>query len=384
MIPHSRPTIDGKDIEAVAEVIRSGQISQGPMVEEFEKAMSSYVGVKGAVALSSGTSAIHLSLLCLGIREGDEVIIPSYTCSAILNAVMAAGATPRLADIENGTYNIDPNFVESYLRTKRNSAKVKAIILVHAFGQPADIETFLDISKKYNIPVIEDSAQALGATYKERRVGSYGLISILSFYATKVITTGEGGMLLSDMDDILEKARDMREYDKKEDFKLRYNYKMTDMAAALGLSQLKKLPSFLKKREEIALSYNESLKGLFRIASGVGKGERIYYRYIIELPSPQSSPLGESNPPMPPFTKGGVGGLESKKIDRLIYLMEKDGITCRRPIFKPIHHYTGEKGFPNTQLVWERSISIPIYPGLTSEEVQVVTNSLRRLEEMVG
>jgi len=259
MIPHSRPTINKRDIEAVSEVIRSGKLSQGQKVEEFEKSLASYIGVKGAVALSSGTAALHLSLLCLGIREGDEVIIPSYTCSALLNAVMITGAVPRFADIERDTYNIDPDIVENYLRKKKKT-RAKAIILVHSFGEPADIDSFLDISKRYGIQIIEDSAQALGATYKGRKVSSYGLISVLSFYATKVITTGEGGMLLSNSSDIINRAKDIREYDKKERFKLRYNYKMTDMAAALGLSQLKKLPSFIKRRKGIAHTYDSVLK----------------------------------------------------------------------------------------------------------------------------
>lgn len=352
MIPHSKPTINEEDIEAVAGIMRSGYIAQGRKVEEFEREMASYIGVNGAVALSSGTVSLHLSLLSLGIKEGDEVIIPSYTCSAILNAVMATGAKPRLVDIEKGTYNMDPDIVGNYLK-KRKVKKPRAIILVHSFGQPADIEAFLNISDEYGIPLIEDSAQALGATFKGKRVGSFGLISILSFYATKVITTGEGGMLLSDSRDILEKARDMREYDKKEYFKIRYNYKMTDMAAALGLSQLRRLPSFLKRRAVIADAYNSALKrNEGRRARDEG---RIYYRYV----------------------------LESSHLNRLIGLMEREGISCRRPIFKPLHHYTGERGFSNSDDAWERSISIPIYPALTPEEIQKITDSLIGFREML-
>lgn len=353
MIPHSRPTIDKKDIESVAEVIRTGQIAEGPGVEKFEKAVATYIGVKGAVALSSGTAALHLSLLCLGIKEGDEVIMPSYTCSALLNAVSYIGARPRLVDIEGETYNMDPYIVEDYLRKSKRS-KNRAIILVHSFGQPADIEAFLDISKRYDIPIIEDSAQALGAFYKGRKVGNYGLVSILSFYATKVITTGEGGMILSNSQDIINKARDIREYDKKDYFELRYNYKMTDMAAALGLSQLRRLPSFLKRRKEIANSYNTSLRKTKLTKRGEDEG--IYFRYIFE----------------------------SAHADRLINLMGEDGISCRRPVFKPLHYYTGDKGYPNTQRAWERSVSIPIYPGLTDKEVTKISDSLKRYIGLIG
>ncbi len=352
MIHHSRPTVDDKDIGAVSEILRSGNIAQGSEVEKFEKALASCIGVKGAVALSSGTAALHLSLLCLGIKEGDEVIIPSYTCSALLNSVMATGAVPRFADIERETYNIDPYIVEDYLR-KRRKSRVRAIIVVHSFGQPADIDAFLYISDKYNIPVIEDSAQALGAAYKGRMVGSYGLVSILSFYATKVITTGEGGMIISDSSDIIKKAKDLREYDEKESFKLRYNYKMTDMAAALGLSQLRRLPVFIERRRGIAKTYNAVLK---RTGSQLkGNGDGIYFRYI----------------------------LETDYLSRLIKLMEKDGISCRRPVFKPLHYYTGEKEYHNTQLAWERSISIPIYPGLTGKEIGRISDSLKRHKELI-
>lgn len=352
MIPHSRPALDEDDVKAVEEVIRSGNIAQGAGVAEFEKAMSSYIGVKGAVALNSGTSALHLSLLGLGVKEGDEVLIPSYACSAILNAVYYTGAKPKLVDIQRKTYNMDPDIVEDYLKRKRDRMKYKALILVHTFGQPADLEAFRKISDKFGIAIIEDSAQALGAAFNGKKVGSFGHVSILSFYATKVITTGEGGMLLSDLKGILEKARDFREYDKKENFRLRYNYKMTDMAAAMGLSQLKKLPSFISRREEIASDYNNALKRDF--GRKKGRAGRIYYRYI----------------------------LESKNADKLIGLMEKDGISCKKPVFKPINYYTGEKGFPNSRSVWERSISIPVYPGLSSEEIRKITDSLKKFSEM--
>ncbi len=156
-------------------------------------------------------------------------------------------------------------------------------------------------------------------------------------------------MLLSGMDDFLEKARDLRDYDKKEVFQLRYNYKMTDIEAALGLSQFKKLPSFLKRREEIAMAYNRAL------GKSHEKEGRIYYRYILGSPH----------------------------VERLIGLMEKDGISCRRPVFKPLHHYTGENGFPQTERAWERSISIPIYPSLTDKEVQRITDSLVRFKELI-
>lgn len=359
MIPHSRPTIDKKEEEAVTEVLKTGYIAEGLKVEEFESVMASYIGVKEAAALSSGTAALHLSLLSLGIKKEDEVIIPNYTCLALLNAVYYVGAKPRLVDIDRKTYNIDPNIVDDYLKKKGKKTKTKAIILVHTFGQPVDIEAFLDISKRYNIPIIEDAAQALGATFRGKRVCSFGDISVISFYATKVITTGEGGMILSNRKDLIEKVRDMREYDKKDIFRLRYNYKMTDMAAAMGLSQLKKLPSFIKIRERIAMLYDSALKRDGRRQTTDNRHlKRIFYRYVLETRHP----------------------------DRLIRLMEKEGISCRRPIFRPLHHFVGlgigARGFPNSELAWERAVSIPIYPSLTTEEIQKIVNSLAKFKEM--
>lgn len=352
MIPHSRPTLDELDVEAVAEVIRSGNIAQGKRVEKFESIMGSYIGVGGAVALNSGTAALHLSLLCLGVKEGDEILIPSYACSAILNVVYYTGAKPRLVDIDKITYNMDPDMVEGYLKRDKEK-RIKAIILVHTFGQPADIGAFRELSDKYNIAIIEDSAQALGATFKGKKVGSFGLISVLSFYATKVISTGEGGMILSDSKEIIKKAKDLREYDKKDLFRIRYNYKLTDMAASMGISQMKRLTSFLKRREEIASEYNNALEREVRKGKA-GEG-RIYYRYV----------------------------LESKNADEFIKLMKKDGICCKRPVFMPIHNYTGERGFHNSQSAWERAISIPIYPSLTDEEVQRISDSLLRSRGMI-
>src|SRR5579883_2046260 len=184
---------------------------------------------------------------------GDEVLMPSYTCVAVTNAVRYVGATPALADIDPHTYNLDAGDAR-----RRLTAATRAVIVPHMFGLPADMDPLTE----WGIPVIEDCAQTLGATYRGRRVGGFGTVSICSFYATKLLTTGEGGMLLSDSDTLVRRARDLRDYDDRADATLRYNYKMTDFQAALGVSQLGRLPQFLARREALAARYEAALRGL--------------------------------------------------------------------------------------------------------------------------
>ena len=250
-IPHSRPTLDEADLQAVTEVLRSGFIAQGTRVAAFEEGMAGTVGVTGGVAVSSGTAALHLALLAFGVGEGDEVLLPTYACSALLHAVRAVRAVPRFVDSDPSSFNMDPAAAK-----KARSPLARVVIVVHSFGVPAE----LDPLRELGLPVIEASAQALGACYRGRRVGSIGEAAVLSFYATKLMTTGEGGMLLSNDERILSAARDLREYDQKDDDRPRFNYKMTDFQAALGLAQLAQLPRFLDRRQAIAARYSARLR----------------------------------------------------------------------------------------------------------------------------
>jgi dTDP-4-amino-4,6-dideoxygalactose transaminase len=349
MIPHSKPTLNKEEALAVVDVINSGYISQGKVVERFESDMARYIGIKGGVAVNSGTAAIHLSLISLGIKEGDDVAIPSYVCPALLNAINYVGANPLLIDINPDSYNISPDDLK-----KKLTKKTRAVIVPHIFGLPANIKDILSIG----IPVIEDCAQSVGASYKERRVGSFADCAVFSFYATKVMTTGEGGMVVSNSNKILGKVRDLREYDHKADYIIRYNYKMTDIQAAIGISQLKKLNSFISNRKSIARLYTKRFSNLgIAIPKVYPESEHIYFRYVIK-----------KNPPLPPFTKGGMkGGLEED-----LKFFEANGVKCMRPVFKPIHRYLGLRGFPETDRVWNELISIPIYPSLSDDEVKKI------------
>jgi perosamine synthetase len=317
-------------------------IAQGRKVAEFEKMFAEYAGVKGAVAVNSGTSALHLSLIALGIKNGDEVIIPSYVCTALLNAINYVGARAVLADIDRESFNISLLDVRN-----RITDKTRAIIVPHMFGTPC---SEIDAFRRLGIPVIEDCAQSLGARITGRHTGTIGDIGIFSFYATKVITTAEGGMVISRSEELIDKIRDLRDYDNKEKYRVRFNYKMTDINAALGVEQLKKLPGFIEKRNVIAGAYEEAFRDL---PVGTSKPapdvDKVWFRYVLSL----------------------------ENATELISFLNKEGIGAVRPIFKPLHRFFNLMGdYPVTENAWETSVSIPIYPSLSSVEVEKIINTI--------
>lgn len=343
MITHSKPTIDQEDIKAVSEVLNSGQITQGPMVDKFEKELSKFISVKGGVATSSGTSAIHLALLALDIKKGDEVIIPSYVCTALLNAVNYIHARPVIVDVNTKDFNISVINIE-----KKIGYRTKAIIVPHMFGLAADIDKILS----FGIPVIEDCAQSIGATYKGKMVGSFGVISTFSFYATKMLATGEGGMATSNSNELLEKMRDLRDYDFKSEYNVRYNYKMTDIQAALGIHQLSKLPTFVDKRKLIAEYYNKEFSNLdVTLPTSKKHKKHIFYRYVVR-----------TNKDM--------------DIKRCLDEFKKKDIVCDSPVYKPLHVYLGlnSNDFFNTEKIMNSAISIPVYPSLTGKELNYISS----------
>ncbi len=341
MIPHSRPTLDRDDTAAVSAVLESGHLSQGKQVSLFENTLASFVGTRAGVAVSSGTAALHLSLLALKIGKGDEVILPSYVCTAPLNAVFHVSATPVIADIDPESFNISVKDLK-----KRITRRTRAIIVPHMFGLAADLDDILS----FGIPVIEDCALSVGSRYEGQRTGSFGTLSIFSFYATKMIATGEGGMVLSDREDLIDTVMDLRDYDEKEKYAVRFNYKMTDIQAALGISQLKKLPSFIEKRKEIAAIYGRELKALgIRAPVVPEESEHVYYRYIIFVNS------------LLKFIEG----------------MKQRGVECRRPVFKPLHRYLGLSGYSATDAVWDKAVSVPLYPSLREMEIQDIIESMK-------
>ena len=335
IIPHSRPSVGKEEIEAVSRVINSGHVAQGREVAAFEDEFARKIGVRYAAAVNSGTAALHLVLIAMGAVAGNEIIIPSYVCTALLNAVNYTGATPVIADIDPETLNIDPVDVKS-----RITSRTKAIIVPHMFGLVAD----LDRLSSFGVPVIEDCAQAPGALYKGKMAGSIGSAAIFSFYATKMMTCGEGGMVVSDSEEIINSVRKNRDYDNRKIYSVRYNYKMTDIQAAMGRVQLGKLDRFIRKRREAARIYNKAFSGLGFQRPYDDTGH-LYYRYVIKV---------------------------KQDVARWIKHLGAMGVSGARPVFKPLHDYQGRKGFDCTDSIFEQALSIPVYPALSETETQKI------------
>lgn len=339
MIPHSRPTLGYREQEAVSRIIASKQIAAGEITQAFEADVAGYVGRAHAAAVSSGTAGLHLTLLAMGVGPGHEVVIPSYVCSALIHAVSYVGATPVLADISPQTGTLDPDDV-----IRRRSRRTRAVIVPHLFGQMTELAPFLDM----DIPVIEDCAQSIGGTQSGRKAGGIGRAAVFSFYATKVITTGEGGMVVTDDADLIETIRDLRDYDGKTPHRLRFNYKMTDMAAAMGRVQLDKLDNLIETRRSIARRYDAAFVNLAVDLPPSDPGH-IYYRYVLR---------------------------SSKPADAVIKRLRAAGIMAARPIHTPLHQLLGQEGFPHTEAAHRQSISIPIYPSLTPSAIMRIIDGV--------
>ncbi|HEX2056287.1 MAG TPA: DegT/DnrJ/EryC1/StrS family aminotransferase [Nitrospiraceae bacterium] len=341
MIPHSRPSIGQEEVRALTDVLRSGQLTEGPSVNEFERGMAAYFGLQGGVAVHSGTVAIELALRALGVGPGDNVILPSYVCSAPWLAIQRVGAQARLVDIDLETFNLDPAKVR-----RARTVRTKAVIVPHLFGLPADLTAL----QALGIPIIEDCAQTLGATEHGRAVGTVGVAAICSFYATKLLCTGEGGMVLSNDAALLERVRSMREYDQAPSLNpSSSNCKMTDLQAALGVAQLHRLGTFLERRAALASEYREVLKDLPLVLPEVPAGRtHAYYRFVVRLPKGAYSP---------------------DEFALLLSRAEHRGLQCRKPVFRPLHRYLELADFPASDEADRTALSIPIHPSMTEEDV---------------
>lgn len=341
--------VGSDELQALTSVIESGHLAQGPRVEEFEQGMAALLGLAGGVAVSSGTAALEVALKSLGVAPGDEVILPSYVCAAPWLAIVRVGALPKIVDIEPDSYAIDPAEARKAL-----SSRTRAIIVPHLFGLPANLTALQSLG----VPLIEDCAQTLGATEAGRLVGTVGAVTVCSFYATKLLCTGEGGMVLSNDRSLLERARALREYDEEPVLDDRaFNYKMTDVQAALGLSQLSRFPAFLERRAAIAASYRKAF-GFMSLGLPVippGRSHR-YYRFVVRLPH------------------------EAGSVASVIARLEQRGVQCRCPVFRPLHRYRDLAGYPVTEEAFAQALSLPIYPSMTDEDVtrtiQVVSEEL--------
>ena len=346
-IPHSRPSLGAAEQHAVRRVLASGLLTQGAEVASLEREMALKLRRQHAIAVSSGTAALHLALCALGIRSGDRVALPSYVCSALLHAVSLVGAEALVIDVDPTTFNLDPDDLGKRLRSR-----TKAIIVPHMFGLPA---RFSEI-EAYGVPVIEDCALALGSKFRRKPVGSLGVLSVISFYATKMMATGEGGMVLGDRTALMADVRDRRSYDGRSQHRLRFNYKMTDLQAALGRVQLRRLASFVRRRRRLATYYASRLSG-----------------------GPWDLPFIDGNHSFYRFVARPRRGTK-----RLLTELERRGIGARRPVFRPLHRYLGLRGYPGAEEAYRRAVSIPLYPALSRAEAERVVRATRRIGDLLA
>jgi dTDP-4-amino-4,6-dideoxygalactose transaminase len=343
MIPHSRPSISEDDARAVSRVIETGMLAAGVEAEAFERDLASYVGLSYAVSVSSGTAGLYLALRALGVGNGDEVVIPAYVCSALWHAVRMAGAVPVLADTGGDGVHPDGATVRAVL-----TPKTKAVVFAHLFGGACDIGDIIAAG----VPVIEDCAMSLGAEYAGRKAGALGsAASVFSFYATKVIAAGEGGMVLSGDRNIAERVRDLSEYADKLDGTARFNLRMSDVTAALGRSQLGRLESFIARRRDLAARYAAAFQGLGAgLPSDVPGGRHIFYRYAVNVPD--------------------AGSFRTMLVDR--------GIRAERPVHMPLSRINGvSASCPGAERAWSRVLSIPLYPSLSDAEADTIIRAVR-------
>ncbi|WP_249872144.1 UDP-4-amino-4,6-dideoxy-N-acetyl-beta-L-altrosamine transaminase [Oceanobacillus saliphilus] len=374
-LPYGKQWIDDEDIKAVIDVLKSDFITTGPTITQFEKAIAEFVEAKYAVAFSSGTAALHAACFAAGIKENDEVITTSMTFAASSNCILYVGGTPVFADIDPKTYNISPQSIKSHI-----NEKTKAIITVDFTGQPAEYDEIKSLAKEHGIVVIDDAAHGLGATYKEKYIGSIGDMTIFSFHPVKHITTGEGGIITTNNEDYHEKLLLFRSHGiTRDSLKLKdnqgpwyyemqelgFNYRMTDIQAALGLSQLKKLNPFLKKRREYAKKYSEAFADMNAVITPYQQdaANSSWHLYIIRLK------------------------LEKLNADRteIFKALQKENIGVNvhyipvhlHPFYQQLGYKTGL--CPNAERIYEEIITLPLFPKMSEQDQNDVIAGVKKV-----
>jgi len=391
-IPLSRPDITENERDKVLEVLNTPHLSFGPKLEEFERKFAVYVGSKHAVAVNSGTSGLHLCVRALDIKDGDLVITPPFSFVASANCILFERAKPEFVDIDEKTLNIDINKLEEKIQELRAGDKnLRAILPVHMFGRPCEIDKIMELAQKYELGVIEDACEAVGAEYLTessksetqdskqkkkfrswRKVGTFGDCGVFAFYPNKQITTGEGGMIVTDDEGIYQLCRSMRNQGRSDDSawlqhqRLGFNYRISDINCALGIAQLERIGEILAKRERVARNYNERLRDVEElILPQFEENKKIsWFVYVVRL----------------------ADKYWREDRDSVLSKLKEKGIGCSN-YFSPIHlqpfyreMFGYKKGdFPVTERVSERTIALPFYNNLKEEEIDYVCDKLKEI-----
>ncbi len=384
-IPLSRPVIGEREIELVTRVLRSGTLSLGPMIEEFEARFAAYVGTRYAVATNSGTSALHLCVRALGIGPEDEVLTTSFTFVASVNCLLYEGAIPAFVDIDPATLNLNPAGIrdvlardyfwdraQSRLVNRVSERALKAILPVHVFGLPCDMAPLLEIAREFNLAVLEDACEALGAEYRSGRVGTFSDAAVFAFYPNKQITTAEGGMIVTDDPQIANLCRSLRNQGRDADAgwlrhaNLGYNYRLSELHSALGLAQLERIDDLLAARQLVAALYSRLLADIPQIAlpRDPPDTKRSWFVYAIQLRGSSAA-----------FSR-----------DHLMASLRERGIACQA-YFPAVHLQTYFQGIPvvpcrplpQTESASERCVALPFFPAMTEEQVIEVCGAVRKI-----
>jgi perosamine synthetase len=371
MIPISKPVLGEEELKAVKEVLVSGYVVQGQKVEHFEKDFSDYIAVTHAIAVANGTIALDVALKAMGIEEGDEVIVPSFTFISTANSILFQGAKPVFADVDERTFNISPNDVLEKL-----TDRTKAIIGVHLFGHPFDVNAIQEICEDHNLFLIEDCAQAHGAEYEGREVGSFGLVGCFSFYGTKNMTTGEGGMITTDSSDIREACRLLRNHGEAQKYyhrSLGYNYRMTDIHAAIGIAQLKKLNGFNDARLSHADYFNRHLnvEGL-KLPHSKNGIKHVYQQYAVTIEEEEGFPMSRTE-----FMKY----LKGKGIGSAIHYPLP---IHKQPLYQRLGYTEETVQCPVATALSQKILSLPVHPALTEKDLVFIAETLNTLESEKG
>ena len=373
MIPYGRQTLDDEDIKEVVEVLRSDWLTTGPKVAEFEKSLARYLGVKHAVAVSSGTAALHCAMYALGIGPGHEVIVPTMTFAASANCVVYQEGIPVFVDVVSDTLLIDLKEVE-----RKITPQTKAIIAVDYAGQPCDYDVLKEVADRHHLSLVADACHSLGATYRGRSVGSLADLSVFSFHPVKHITTGEGGMITTNNEEYAKRMRTFRNHGITYDHRQRdaqgtwfyemvdlgYNYRITDFQCALGMSQLQKLPRWLERRQEIARQYDETFAGIKGITPLTLKSDvrHAYHLYVVRI-KPDETGIGR---------REFFQALRSRGIGVNVHYIP----VHLHPFYQSNYH-TKPGLCPVAEEAYEEIISLPIFPMMSDDDIIKVIQIIR-------